>query len=70
MFRLGSGTLPERPLSRLSPGLHQLRGGLLEQALDAVGAGPYKSVGVMVVSRGRVLEALAERGTEEPEDGG
>jgi S-DNA-T family DNA segregation ATPase FtsK/SpoIIIE len=39
----------------------------LTQALDAFGAGPYKSHGQMVVSRERVLEALAERadGTED-----
>lgn len=42
----------------------------LKQALDAVGAGPYKSVGVMVVSRDRVLEALAERDTQQVVDGG
>jgi S-DNA-T family DNA segregation ATPase FtsK/SpoIIIE len=33
----------------------------LTQTLEAVGAGPYKSAGVMVVSRARVLEALADR---------
>jgi hypothetical protein len=31
---------------------------------------PRQSVGVMVVSRDRVLEALAERGTQEPDAGG
>lgn len=33
----------------------------LTQALEAAGAAPYKSGGLMVVSRARVLEALAER---------
>lgn len=36
----------------------------LAQALEAVGAAPYKSGGVMVVSRARLLEALEVRDTD------
>lgn len=36
----------------------------LKQVLEPVGAAPYKSNGNMVVSRDRVLEALAERAAE------
>ncbi|GBQ01039.1 cell division protein FtsK [Streptomyces spongiicola] len=39
----------------------------LKGVLEAVGAAPYKSDGVMVVSRERVLEAIAERDDEERE---
>jgi S-DNA-T family DNA segregation ATPase FtsK/SpoIIIE len=37
----------------------------LTQALEAVGAGPHKSSGVMVVSRARVLQALTERDADD-----
>jgi S-DNA-T family DNA segregation ATPase FtsK/SpoIIIE len=36
----------------------------LTQALEAVGAGPYKSNGVMVVGRARVVEAIEEHGRD------
>lgn len=41
----------------------------LSGALDAVGAAPYKSDGVMVVARSRVLEALGERARGAESDG-
>lgn len=41
----------------------------LKAALDAAGAAPYKSDGVIVVSRTRVMEALAERAREAESDG-
>ncbi|MEY9965346.1 S-DNA-T family DNA segregation ATPase FtsK/SpoIIIE [Streptacidiphilus sp. MAP12-16] len=40
----------------------------LKQALEPFGAAPYKSNGNMVVSRDRVLEALAERAAEDDGD--
>ncbi|UCM89186.1 ATP-binding protein [Streptomyces marincola] len=39
----------------------------LTRALDPTGAAPYKSSGVMVVSRARVREALAARDTDTPQ---
>ncbi|WP_052847426.1 cell division protein FtsK [Streptomyces avicenniae] len=56
-------------LAELNPG--EYRGWTaqdLTRALEAADAAPYKSGGVMVVSRARVLEALAERDTDTPED--
>ncbi|MFJ5288595.1 FtsK/SpoIIIE domain-containing protein [Streptomyces sp. NPDC088348] len=39
----------------------------LTEVLEAVGAAPYKSGGVMTVSRARLLEAIEERDTDTPE---
>lgn len=59
--RMGTDEVRQR-LAERNPGAYRSwTASDLKQALEPHGAAPYKSVGVMVVSRDRVLQAIAER---------
>jgi S-DNA-T family DNA segregation ATPase FtsK/SpoIIIE len=74
-----AAVLGSEPRVRTQEALHRLNAGNpraygewsladLTAALEPYGAAPYKSNGVMVIARDRVLEALAERDQDDAED--